>query len=374
MISSRQSVEIYVEDDHVLAEHSDLLTDRQARMFFGSILGAEETERGWRCPKRRGSLGSLVVRINTFLEAKGWTVSRAGIADESVQRDIERKRSYQRTKEKATAFRKGEAKPDLTPIRSALRKFGWDSGTRNLLEHQERGVAHGLVAINAANFSVPGSGKTATTLAIAAIHLANDTIDVVVVIGSLSCFAPWEQEVRTALPKQISAKRIRGNANRRHGAYSRVERGDLLLMSYATAVSDQSYLLELFRAQRVMLVIDESHRIKRFRGGVWAPALIEIAKHARVRFILSGTPMPQSGRDLYSQLNILWPGRELTGPRDGFAVRVDRNFPSVLRDVEPFISRTPKSALGLSDYEVVHHEVPLLGTQAEIYDLIEREE
>jgi transposase len=36
------------------------------------------------------------------------------------------------------------------------------------------------------------------------------------------------------------------------------------------------------------------HRVKRFKGGIWAPALVEIAKHARVRMILSGTPMPQS--------------------------------------------------------------------------------
>jgi hypothetical protein len=30
-----------------------------------------------------------------------------------------------------------------------------------------------------------------------------------------------------------------------------------------------------------MLVVDESHRVKRFRGGQWAPALIDLARYAR---------------------------------------------------------------------------------------------
>ena len=119
-----------------------------------------------------------------------------------------------------------------------------------------------------------------------------------------------------------------------------------------------------------MLVVDESHRIKRFRGGVWAPALQEIAKHARVRIILSGTPMPHSGRDLYSQLRVLWPSGELTGPRDTFAAEVDRDFGQVLQRIQPFLTRTPKEALGLRPYEVVRHEAALRDTQKDVYDLI----
>ncbi|SCE18784.1 SNF2 family N-terminal domain-containing protein [Streptomyces sp. DvalAA-14] len=130
-------------------------------------------------------------------------------------------------------------------------------------------------------------------------------------------------------------------------------------------------LLDLFVTHNVMLIVDESHRVKRFRGGVWAPALVELAKRAKVRIVLSGTPMPQSGRDLYSQLNILWPDGQLTGTRDAFAARVDNDFDSVIREVMPFVSRTPKSALGLPPYSIHHHVAHLIGTQAEIYELIE---
>ena len=137
----------------------------------------------------------------------------------------------------------------------------------------------------------------------------------------------------------------------------RAERGALLLTSYASAATDKSTIIDVCKHLRVMLVVDESHRVKRFRGGVWAPALVEMARYARIRTILSGTPMPQSGKDLYSQLNILWPGGDLTGPPETFATRVQQDFAGVLNDVLPFVSRTPKKALGLPPYTVTVHDV-----------------
>lgn len=370
-MTDRSPVIIRVQDDDVVVEHPELVKDRSARMLFGSILGGRSNDSGWIVPRRRASISTLVVRINTFLEAKGWLVNREGIADAEVQRDIERKRSFERTRDAAASLRAGEVNPALAGAKRVLAEFGWDDAARGLLPHQETGLIHGLTAINAANFSVPGAGKTATTLAVAATHFAHKIIDLVLVVGPLSSFAPWEKEAKAALPGRVRVRRIRGAAGQRRAAYGGTKRGDLVLVSYATAAADRLELIELCRTFRVMLVADESHRVKRFRGGMWAPALMEISKYALIRFVLSGTPMPQNGRDLFSQLNILWPGGELTGPRDSFAARVDRNFASVLRDVQPFVSRTPKEALGLPPYEIIRHDVPITRTQAEVYDLIE---
>ncbi|GIH28494.1 hypothetical protein Aph01nite_68040 [Acrocarpospora phusangensis] len=80
--------------------------------------------------------------------------------------------------------------------------------------------------------------------------------------------------------------------------------------------------------------------------------------------------MPQSGRDLYSQLNIVWPGRELTGPRDPFAAEVKDHFHRVLDRVTPFMIRTPKRALGLPEATIVRHAVELSELEAQIYNLV----
>jgi len=340
-------------------------------MFFGSIVGGQQTPTGWRCPVRRQSKSVVVVKINTFLESKGWAVKRTGIIDEAVQREVERKRSFQRARNAATDFRRGQGQIPIDHVKKTLTEFGWNDDTRPLRSHQEQGVVHALHAVNAANFSVPGSGKTAIGLALAATHLANKTIDIVLVVGPLACFAPWEKEAKAALGDRIAPRRIRGAVEKRNALYAGVRPGALVLVSFATAAADRVRLIEMCERYRVMLVVDESHRVKRFRGGLWAPALVELAKYTRLRLILSGTPMPQHGRDLFSQLSILWPSGELTGPRDHFAARVDKDFPSLLKELQPFLARTPKEALGLRPYEVQYHKVPLGGTQAEIYSLIE---
>jgi SNF2 family DNA or RNA helicase len=362
-------VTLAVEDDSIVVTGSDELETRRARLFFRSVLGAESVDGGWRCPRRNRSLSSLVLRVNDFLEGEDLEVVREGLADREVERELQRRRSFERTREAASQFKRGDVVLDRTAVLDTLQAFGW-SDERTLQPHQVEGTLHALIAGNAANFSVPGSGKTVVALATAATHLASRTIDLVLVVGPLACFRPWEGEAAAALPGILRPRRVRGSAASRRAMYERAQRHDLLLLSYATAAADRSAIIELCQDRSVMLVVDESHRIKRFRGGVWAPALMRIAEHARVRMILSGTPMPQTGRDLYSQLNVLWPDRQLTGPPETFASRVDRQFRSVLRDVGPFIARTPKEALGLPPYEIVRHDVDMNPIQAEVYELV----
>jgi SNF2 family DNA or RNA helicase len=369
MTSNVAQVELTIDADDLLVTGADTLLDRRCRLFFKSVLGAIATDDGWRCPRRHVSLAAHVVRVNTFLERHGYAVIRHGLADHEVERELERRRSFQRTRQAATGFREGATLIDLEVVKQQLAEFGW-SAARELRPHQEVGLAHALTATNAANFSVPGSGKTATALAVAASHLASGTVNLVIVVGPLAAFGPWERETRAALGSIIRTRRVRGTARERRIAYAAARPGGLLLISFASAAADRLALIEVCKAHNTMLIVDESHRIKRFKGGLWAPALVDVARHARVRMILSGTPMPQSGRDLFTQLNVLWPSGEITGSRDAFAVRVDSNFASVLRDVQPFMSRTPKQALGLPPYQVQRHKVELQGTQAEIYDLI----
>lgn len=357
------------EEDRLLVLGDEIAGDRAAFLYLRASLGATQIDGGWQVPRRRHDATWLVVRVRDWLVSRGYSVQAEGLADAAIEQELERRRSFQRTREAASELKAGRRPFDRYTLERTLSEFGWQA-TRTLRPHQLDGAAHALTAINAANFSVPGSGKTVTTLAAAIAHFQSDTVDVVVVIGPLACFDPWEQEARAAAADRLHVRRVRGHAANRRVAYEQVDSSQVLLLSYATAAADQLLLLRLFKRWRVMLVIDESHRIKRFRGGVWAPALMELARCARVRLILSGTPMPQSGKDLYTQLNILWPDGLLTGTRDAFASQVESDFEGVLEAVGPFISRTPKEALGLPPYEIKRHDVALLGTQAEIYELI----
>lgn len=366
---NQERIVITADESGIFVASLQLVTDRRARLFFRSVIGGRAVAGGWYCPRRRLSTATLGLRIYDWLQQYGYEVELQGILEQTVSQELERRRSFSRSRTSVERLKNGTDEFDFSIVDSALTAFGW-SEERRLREHQRDGVAHALTATNAANFSVPGSGKTTTMLAVAATRLHADTIDLVVVVGPLSSFGPWEKETSAAVGSRMRACRVRGTARQRQEIYAQINREDILLLSYATAAADQAALLEVFESFRVMLIVDESHRIKRFRGGFWAPALLELARRARVRSILSGTPMPQSGRDLYSQLNVIWPDGQLTGTREAFAARVDASMQSVIGSILPFVSRTSKSALGLEPPEITRHEIPLSGTQAEIYELI----
>lgn len=369
MPDASPSVILRPQDGGLLVLGEQIARDPAGFLYLRVSLGAVQVDGGWQVPPRRHNPTWLIMRVHDWLVAHGYSVHAEGIADSAVTQELERRRSFQRTRLAASELKAGTRSFDRHNLEQTLSTFGWQAA-RTLRPHQLDGAAHALTAINAANFSVPGSGKTVTTLATAIAHIQSDTVDVVVVVGPLAAFDPWEQETRAATGNRLNVRRITGNAARRDSEYVQTKAKQVLLLSYATAAADQFHLLRLFKRWKVLLVVDESHRIKRFRGGLWAPALLELARHARVRLILSGTPMPQSGRDLYTQLNVLWPDGLLTGTRDAFAAQVDNDLDSALKKVGPFVSRTPKEALGLPPYEVQRHDVDLRGTQAEIYELI----
>lgn len=377
MNGDRPRAEVSLEGD-VVRVNSDSLSDSRLRLYFRSILGCEEVDGGWVCPLRRRAGNDLVVQIAKQLGSRGYEVSASSdLADQAIQRDVERMRSFGRAESAARDYLgltdRGEriATLDEAAILQNLEQSGWNVDERDLLPHQRHAMLHALTAANAANFSVPGAGKTATALAVLVTHLAQGVIDAAVVVGPLSCFRPWEKEAEVALPGVLNVQRIRGLPRvARAQLYRAVDHGGLLLLSYATAAHDRQELESLCDRLKVMLIVDESHRVKRFQGGEWAPALVELASHAKVRMILSGTPMPQGPTDLWSQFTILWPGEEATGSRGAFKAQADARFDSVIARLEPFFTRTPKSELNLEEAEIYTPEVDMPDLQAEIYRLI----
>ena len=57
---------------------------------------------------------------------------------------------------------------------------------------------------------------------------------------------------------------------------------------------------------RFYLVVDEAHYIKQL-GGEWAGAVLNVARHATRRCVLTGTPFPRSYTDSFNLFDVLWP-------------------------------------------------------------------
>jgi len=195
---------------------------------------------------------------------------------------------------------------------------------RPLKPYQVPAVAHALAVKNAANFSVPGSGKTTVALSVFAILRSRKEVDKIVVIGPRSSFMPWEEEFYGCFLRKPHSIRISGSRRDRAKLFRVADAKELVLLTYQMATVDQEHLISLLQRQRTLLVLDESHNIKRLEGGTWAPALIDIGTHANRRMVLTGTPAPHSATDLWSQMTFLWPNPPVLGSRDQFKYRVEQ--------------------------------------------------
>ena len=223
---------------------------------------------------------------------------------------------------------------------------------RPLKWHQERGLKKGLARHNFAEFSVQGSGKTTTALSAFSVWRSTGEISKLVVIGPLSSFGPWEDEIRENFETPLATLRWSGSMARRMQLVESFNQSDVVLCSYDTAWRDVERLGSLISNHKTMLVLDESHYIKNFGGSARGSAALALAPYARKRWIMSGTPAPHSLEDLWTQFQFLWPtaGETLLGNQQEFLRALNTPNPTqVMRDkLQQYFHRTTQDELGLT--------------------------
>lgn len=232
-----------------------------------------------------------------------------------------------------------------------------DLPNRELLSHQELAVSHLLGLQNAADFSVSGSGKT--TVALFLLHNCRESGNVakLMVIGPASCFVPWEEEWTNCFGSEPRSLRLVGSPASRSETPRRIRDIEMLMCTYQMAYRETDLLIELLKTYNWMVVLDESHNIKRYEGGAWAEAILRIAPFASKRMILSGTPAPRSLEDLWTQFTFLWPSQALLGSRAVFESFLNEGgMESMSEKLKPFFHRTRKQDLGLPN-PIVNTEV-----------------
>lgn len=241
---------------------------------------------------------------------------------------------------------------------------------RQLLPHQWLPVNHLLSVPNAANFSVPGAGKTTIVLAAFQRFVAENAIDCLVIIGPGSSFMSWEDEFLACVGRTPLTVRLSGSPEEREVAYSNALRSELILVTYHTANNDRARLTDLLRNRRAMLVLDESHYIK--GSGVLAEAVLEIAPEAARRVILTGTPIPNGYLDLWTQATFLWPEQHLFGNRAQFRTSIATVLgqENARNRIRPLFSRVRKSDLALPQARFVKVPVSLGTHQSRIYEIL----
>lgn len=255
---------------------------------------------------------------------------------------------------------------------------------RSLYQLQMLSAYHMAFAQNACNFSVPGAGKTSVVYG-AYAYLRNlpksdpKYVDKILIIGPLSSFGPWESEFEECFGRSANAVRLSGGISKEKKylyLYSN-ETSEVTLTSYQSVVSIKDGLQFFLRNNRVMLVLDEAHKIKNSQGAITAVSTLELAEYAKSRVVLTGTPAPNGYEDLHNLFKFIWPDRKIitfnVGNLEDMSNRTDDpRVPTLIDEISPFFIRVKKSDLGIPPATSELIQVEMSDAQRRVYDAIER--
>jgi SNF2 family DNA or RNA helicase len=245
--------------------------------------------------------------------------------------------------------------------------------SRELTKTQIRDLGRLLAIMHGANFSVPGAGKTTALLAIYEAGVGNGVHNRLLVVAPKNAFLAWEDEISLCYGSNEAPTVARLTGGRDRVVQALRRNLEIALITYQFLPNVLDLVNEWCHRHKTHVVLDESHRIKAGRGGVFATAALELSDAAVRRDLLSGTPMPNAPEDLRSQIEFLWPGQRILPDERVLADSPVEQLSKVQECVRPFYARTTKEELKLPELTVRRVPVQLGPLQRELYDLLRSE-
>lgn len=159
-----------------------------------------------------------------------------------------------------------------------------------------------------ANFSVPGAGKTSMIFGTFAFLSSEkiSKVDRIVVIGPKNSFISWKEEFKEVFKDKRSLKvlDVHDSDFSSEMFYKNINYYNLILINYESLIKYKNELLKIVDI-RTMLVFDEVHKIKNVSSQK-AQFAVELSKKVNYRYVLTGTPIPNSYQDIWNFLHILY--------------------------------------------------------------------
>jgi SNF2 family DNA or RNA helicase len=245
---------------------------------------------------------------------------------------------------------------EKTTLESNFLNFDLIKLNVSLTPFQKLNVSSLVSMPNGANFSVPGAGKTLTTLSVWEHFRSSIQITRLLVVCPRSAFEAWENDskmlVDTPSIQQFSDDPIDSSIEILYVNYEQLENGARL-----------KRLIRWVEQAPTMLVFDEAHRVKGGGASIRWRACREIAAHAKRVDLLTGTPMPQSQEDLRNLLALSWQGL----PREFFS---DSRLSGLKRG--GIFVRTTKEELQLPPMKIKQIQLPMSPVQSDVYSALRR--
>lgn len=305
--------------------------------------------------------------------------------DDNVSKNIE---TFQREKEEFSQFSEQarRIRNNEDHSFSELNDFeeSMSSLAQGLFWHQALSAYHMAFSRNSCNFSVPGAGKTRVVYAAYNYLKFKKEAEKIIIVGPLSSAIAWHDEYEAIFGRvpsmlRLSGKTAESDINELYGNNS----PEVIHVSYNSLPNFTAHIKYLTTRYKVMMVVDEAHRIKN-PDGFWSKALLDLVDDINTapisRVILTGTPAPNTYVDLLNLFKFIWPKNEIIEYSIG-ALREMSKHPDIpsnkkminrmVSRIEPFYIRIKKGDLGLPGITV---NDPIVAEpdedQREIYEYI----
>ncbi len=329
-------------------------------------------------------LNRCISRIQSAAKYAQCKVELLGNADSGIQAYYQEERNFEEFSQKALNIRNNEC--DIDEFKAFKDSLIDNLPNRTLYDLQMLAAYHLAFSQNACNFSVPGAGKTSVVYgAYAYLHNLEEAdskkVDRLLIISPLNAFAPWEMEYEECFGRKATSKRLSGKMDveeKRQYLYSFTP-AEITLVSYNSVLSLLEELMFFLKRNRVMVILDEAHKIKNTSGGKISQSIMSLAGVCRARVVLTGTPAPNGYEDLYNLFKFIWPTKNIIKFHIGQLKDMSKNqedprVGTLLDSISPYFMRIKKSDLGIPS--AINHPpiaVAMKPSQRKIYDYIEKQ-
>lgn len=329
-------------------------------------------------------LNKCISRIQSAAKYAQCDVELQGNADSGIQAYYQEEKNFDEFSKKALSIRNNEC--DINEFKTFKDSLIDNLPNRTLYDLQMLAAYHLAFSQNACNFSVPGAGKTSVVYgAYAYLHNLDEAdtkkVDRLLIISPLNAFAPWELEYEECFGRKATSKRLSGKLDveeKRQYLYSFTP-AEITLVSYASVISLADELSFFLKKNKVMVILDEAHKIKNTSGGIISQSIMSLANVCKSRVVLTGTPAPNGYEDLYNLFKFIWPTKNIIKFHIGQLKDMSKNqedprVGTLLDSISPYFMRIKKGDLGIPP--AINHPpiaVEMKPSQRKIYDYIEKQ-
>ena len=225
-------------------------------------------------------INEIIVSFDTYIQKRGWFKNNWRLKSRKVYVSEQLKNKIKEINQTRVNFEEAlQTKPLFPEDKLEIKNI-----KRTLTKEQIYNVCSSLSVPSGANFSVPGAGKTTTTLTIWSHLLENNKVNKLLVICPKSAFEAWletepKDTFKIAPKTQLFEKDI--------------IRSDIkILVTNYEKLENQENLNNIYTwmlMNKVMMVLDEAHRVKGGGNSIRWQACKKLSNKASRIEILTGT-------------------------------------------------------------------------------------